>query len=149
LIRYIREHIWANLPERVTARQRLWAAALWGLVLLPGLGGLRWLRRRGEAEFWETADGFVIAGVALAAALGLPGVGQWVYLTILRAFSLIGWCIGNLGLTVIFYAIITPAGWLLRATGKSSVDLKFKRGGPPRWRRHPPPPDKRRYYRLF
>ena len=151
MIAYIREHVWAHLPSKksVTARTRVMAALLWGLFLPLLLILSAWLRHRDDLDWSRSPLYFMLGGAILGLALLTPGLGEHVYVFILRAFSLVGFVVSNAGLTVIFYGIVTPLGALLKVFGTDSMDAGFKKGKPPKWRTHATKSDPRRFYRLF
>lgn len=151
LIAFIREHIWAHLPskESVTPRTRVTAALLWGLFLPLLLILSAWLRHRDELDWSRAPLYYLLGGVVLGLALLTPGLGQHLYIFILRAFSLVGFVVSNVGLAVIFYVIVTPVGALLKLFGTDAMDAGFKKGEPPKWRAHATKTDPRRFYRLF
>ncbi|MCH8332466.1 hypothetical protein IIC65_00885 [Candidatus Sumerlaeota bacterium] len=149
MISYIQEHIWSHLPARITRKQRVQSAAAWGGALVLFGIWIFWRARRADSEPSWAAAALTVGGVALAAALLTPRLGEAVYLTVLRVTSIVGWMISTVGLVVIFYLMVTPTGWMLRLMGKDPLDLAFKGERPPAWNRHETPSDARRYYRLF
>ena len=148
-VQFIRERIWSHLPAEVSFKQRLGAAFLWGVALPFFIGLARWLTHREGGFPWDLTRTLLIYGAVLAVALLIPGLGRHVYLSILRFFALVGFVISTLGLTLIFYVLITPTGWLLRATGKVTQGGKFRGPIPPKWRDYSGDSDPRRYYRRF
>lgn len=149
MIRFLREHIWAHLPEKVTLKQRLWAVGLWCVVLPLVFWTVHWFRRDGDdgSGFpWAIVGG--IFGV-LAVSLILPVVGEKTYLGVLGVFSVVGFIIGNILLILTFYLLITPLGRVLKLTGKSSFDTHFnEEDSPPHWTKHKRNVDRRRFYRM-
>jgi hypothetical protein len=133
----------------VRAKDRVLAAIVWGGIFFGLLGAVQGWRARGEAPFAPILGRHLAIGAALAAALLVPALGARVYLWILRVFGVVGWIVGHVLMTLIFYTVITPIGALLRATGKTSIDRRFKRGDAPRWTPHDRPAEARRYYRMF
>ena len=146
-IRFLHEHIWGALPATVSPAARRWGSALWGggLVLL-GIW-LAWRRLRlgepGGLAPWISAG----VGLALAVALLIPTVGPAVYLHLLRVFAVVGFVVSHLLLTVVFYLVVTPMGWLLKLLGNDPLALRPD--ARPRWHSHRGQPERRRYYRLF
>lgn len=148
MIRFLQERVWAHLPKEVSLRQRLWASLLWGFALPVFLSGVRWLIHPGEGFSWGPALGAMRVTVPLAVLLPLPGVGPWVYLAVLRVFSVVGFFISHAFLALIFYAIITPFGVALRLSGRDPLQTRDA-GGKPRWSAVSGEFDRRRYYRMF
>ncbi len=144
-LRFIREHIWSMLPEVITDKQRLWAAVLWGDLLL-GFGLWRgWDALAAGRPPGAAALALVVGGFALQVLLLIPPVGRAIYRAILRVFSIVGFVLSSILLTVFFYLVVTPMGLGLRLMGKDLLD----RAGPPAWKPHTGRTDRRRYYRLF
>lgn len=146
LLQFIRTHIWSQLPKGAPFRTRLIAAVLWcaALPLAYWVIKLRHAEDSGAALLRLLSYGG-LAGVVLL----LPFIGEQAYLTVLRVFSIVGFAVSNVALMIVFYAIVTPMAFFFRVTGKNFLDLKFKAGAPPEWRRHEAAADPRRYYRLF
>lgn len=122
---------------------------LWGIVLPLALGVAFAFKNRREIEPFATMPYLLLGGALLGLSLLIPPLGEHVYRSILRFFAVIGFIVSNIALTITFYLAVTPLGWILKATGKDSMDNKFKRESPPEWRSHKTKDDLRRYYRLF
>ena len=139
MIKFLRERIWAHLPEKVTLKQRLWAVGLWCVGMPLVFWTVHHFRQDGD-------DG---SGFPWAVSLILPVVGEKTYLGVLRVFSVVGFIIGNILLILTFYLLITPLGRVLTLTGKSSFDTHFnEEDSPPRWTKHKRNVDRRRFYRM-
>lgn len=140
---FFRQYVWAHLPEKITRKQCLREALIWG----GGFILLAWLFHRwgklSDPAFWTLAS----IGGAIAVLLPIPGVGEKTYLFLLRIFAVFGFVIGTTGLTLIFYLMVTPLGWALRLSGKDP--LRMRASGPPSWIEHPGNDGPKRYYRLF
>ena len=146
-IKFIREVIWADLPDAPTAGQRRIAALAWGggLVLL-GLF-FAWNRHRhGEviARLPWIVGGL---GPVLSIALIIPRLGPATYLGVMRTVSVVGFCVFTVILTVVFYLVMTPMGWVLRLFGKNQIAKSEKLG--PLWSAHRTREGRRHYHRLF
>jgi hypothetical protein len=143
------ERIWGHLPKTVSTKHRIQAAVLWGLVLPFAFGGVYALRHRGEPEPWSLFLTLIPWFAVLGVLLLIPRVGEKVYLGVLGFFSIFGFIIGTTLLSLMFFFVITPLGWVLRRTGRNSIDMKFRNGAGPAWHEHHGKKDLRRYYRLF
>lgn len=135
--------------EDVTAKTRVTAALLWGLVFPLVVLMIAWARHRDDAGFPRGPIVVLALGALLGAGLLIPRIGESIYIGVLRIFSVVGFIIGNVGLTLMFYLVVTPVGFALKLTGKDSMDKRFKKGDPPKWRERKGNLEPRRYYRLF
>jgi hypothetical protein len=136
---------WADIPRNPDTRTLRQFA---GLCLLA-FGGLA----LGNG-LWHHRPALAATFAALALGLGIPGllaprilkpvfVG-WMVL----AFP-IGWAVSHLMLALMFYALFTPIGLVMRLAGRDPLAL---RPGPPSdsyWTPKPPPGDVRRYFRQY
>ncbi|MBI3735601.1 hypothetical protein HY256_03700 [Candidatus Sumerlaeota bacterium] len=144
MLEYIQKYIWAHLPKSASRKTLIWSALIWG-ACLPALAGVfHHFGRFSETTFKV----FLIGGGALGVAQLIPGIGEKVYLAILKISALFGYFIFRIGLTIAFYVVVTPMGWFLRMTGKDPLEEQFKSGQPPKWHPHSGKDDPRRYYRL-
>lgn len=87
-------------------------------------------------------------GGGLAAGAMLPGVGRYVYLAVYVATGAIGYVISRVLLIVMFFALFTPIGLILRLTGKDLLHLR-RSPGSTEWIAHRVAADRRQYYRQF
>jgi len=141
---FLRGRIWSALPAAIAPRQRAWAALLWGGAPIV-LGIWRGVRGAHVGALAIPAL-LILGGAALAVLLLVPATGSGVYLAVLRFFSVIGFLVSTLLLTLAFYLFVTPMGWVLRLSGKDLLDIRPDT--PPAWRDHSGKPDRKRYYRL-
>jgi len=115
-------------------------------IFVPLLGALVWWRA-GRLEAGTTiwiAGGVLTAIYWLAPALRRPIYVGWMY----AAFP-IGWTVSHLLMAVIFYGVITPIGWLLRASGRELLPRAFDRRAPTYWAPRARPGDISRYFRQY
>lgn len=144
MIAFLKEHVWSHLPATVTRKQCVREAFIWGGVFAAiGFAWLYWLGHPIAGKV------FIGLGAFLAVTLPIPGLGERVYLTVLRGAAIMGFIIARVALTAVFYVVVTPMGLLLRLSGKDPLDLKFKQSAPPAWREHSGKTEPRQYYRLF
>jgi hypothetical protein len=148
IIHFLQEQVWSVLPARISRRMTALAAAVWGGALLAIAGWTAWSRAR-AGEPWGTAPWVTAAfGIALAAVLLTPVLGQAAYRRILQGLAVIGFLISTIILTLSFYIVVTPLGWLLRRMGKDPLALS--RRAVPKWtERDDRQGERRRFYRMF
>lgn len=85
------------------------------------LGILLWWRGRASYPyFFIPGILLVLGGAALPSALK-PFQKIWMSLAILM-----GWVMTRVLLSVLFFLILTPIGWILRLTGKDLLDQKLE-----------------------
>jgi len=128
-------------PDRAELRS-------FALAMLIGFGvlGLLPVWRAGAVgtnsiALWSVGVGLALGGL-------IPGLGRFVYLLVYIPTSIIGYVISNVLLTVIFYAVFTPMGLLLKLLGYDLLQLKSVRGHS-NWRRVGDAKDSDRYYQQF
>jgi Saxitoxin biosynthesis operon protein SxtJ len=98
--------------------------ALWPFVF--GRGGLRW---------WAAIVATVFALLALAAPAVLAAPNRaWMKLGLL-----LGRIVSPIVLGIMFFAVFTPMGWVLRAMGKDPMRLKRDAAAPTYWIERKPP----------
>ncbi|HEX9157172.1 MAG TPA: SxtJ family membrane protein [Syntrophales bacterium] len=106
--------------------------------------------------WWKSAASWpwVLGAAALLAAIGIvipaaltPFYKGWMILAVIM-----GWVMTRVVLTLVYYLVLTPIGFLGRAFGEQFLQLKLKRSGETTsyWvRRGGPPREKRDYERQF
>lgn len=67
------------------------------------------------------------AGVFLALAALVPGLGRVVYLGVYLPTSIIGYIVSNVILTLMFFLVITPMGIILRLMGKDPLQERRRK----------------------
>ena len=96
--------------------------------VLAALGLVMWAR--GKAHFpWFLAPGIVL--LTLGAAL--PKALKSVYLAWMGLALALGFVVSHVVLTVFFFLVITPVGWVAGLLGKDFLRLKLDRGAPTYW----------------
>ena len=109
---------------------------------------LGWLRGHG----WNFHLAAVVGGGGLAVGLfllALPQAGRPVYVAWYFIACCIGAVVGNLVLAVVFFALVTSLGLLMRAFGRRPVSKTFDRRAATYWQDAKPVDDPSRYYRQF
>ncbi len=122
---------------------RKFAYAVGGVVFL--LGTLAWLRGRGYHP-WLLASG----GTLIAFGFALPRALKPVYLVWMSVAITLGFVVSTVILTLFFFLVITPVGWLARLAGKDFLSRKSSRETATYWvRRRPAPKAPTEYEKQF
>ena len=97
-------------------------------IVLTLLGGLLfWREKDYYFYFFILAAAFIIPGLAVPAVLK-PIHKVWMTISII-----LGWIMTRVILSVLFYFVVTPTGWLARLFGKQFLDLKIDKGVSSYW----------------
>jgi hypothetical protein len=94
----------------------------------------------GELRLWSLAVAFAFARVAWLRPALLAGPNRWW----MKFGLLLGMVVSPIALGILFFAVLVPIGFLMRATGKDPLRLKREAGAESYWipRAPPgPPPD--------
>ncbi|HEX3694668.1 MAG TPA: SxtJ family membrane protein [Polyangia bacterium] len=127
-----------NLPEDLRRHQAvegssnrsfglLFAAVLAALALAP-------LRHHHPVRWWAAGS----AGGFLLLALAAPRVLRPLNVVWLRLGLLMGRIVTPITLGVMFYAVFTPLGWVMRAAGKNLLGLRRPPDAQSYWIPRPP-----------
>jgi hypothetical protein len=92
---------------------------------------------------------WTIGAVVGAAGLAVPKLVRPIYIAWMCAAFPIGWTVSHLLLGLIFYAVFTPAGLIMRALGHDPMQRKFDRAAATYWTEHETGGDTSRYFRQF
>jgi hypothetical protein len=95
---------------------------------------------RGELRLWSLAVAIPFALVAWLRPTLLAGPNRWW----MKLGLLLGKVVSPIALGILFFAVLVPMGFLMRATGKDPLRLKREAGAESYWiTRAPPgpPPD--------
>lgn len=120
-----------------------------GLLLLAffGLLAAMALWRFGAPQ---SARLLLAIGAALSAVYyAVPPLRRWIFLAWMFAAFPIGWTISHVLLLVVYFGVITPVGFVLRAMGKDPLERAFDRDAASYWIARPNAGDPRRYFRQF
>jgi hypothetical protein len=112
------------------------------MFLVRGLAGGHW---RPGGLVWLAVAGSA-AGMILWA---LPMIARPFYVVWYFIGCCMGFVMGNLLLSVFFYLVVTPIGWLMRIAGKISLARGFDKSKPTYWQEGEKVVDLRDYYRQF
>jgi hypothetical protein len=94
-------------------------AAAWIVVFLAV--GLRRILGHGAPT-----TGYALCAVAFIGVIGLvvPGTIRWLFVGATVLAFPIGWVVTHVMLTVMFYLVLTPVGWLFRLGGRDELQLR-------------------------
>ena len=109
-------------------------------------GGLIWWRT-GRLETGRTI--WMAGGVLTAIYWLIPPVRRLVFVGWMYAAFPIGWTISHLLMAAIFYGVVTPIAWILRASGRDPLFRSFDRSAKSYWLPHERPDDISRYFRQY
>jgi hypothetical protein len=117
-------------------------------VVFAGLvGGMAAWRHRAivtEAEvIWAVG---VVVGLLYFA---VPPLQRPLYVGWMYAVFPIGWTVSHALMAVIYYGVFTPIGFVLRSTGRDTLDKGFDRSARSYWVRYTPQRDVGRYFKQF
>lgn len=119
---------------------------------------LLWMVFAGAAAFalWRRTGSVMPAAVVAAAAVVVPLAGElwpalvrWLYVALSVLTWPIGWVVSHLLLAVVYYLVLTPLGWILRAVGHVPQQHSPDPKRASYWTERRPAEDARRYFRQF
>jgi multisubunit Na+/H+ antiporter MnhG subunit len=108
-----------NLKDEPKEWRKSALLAALGLALISSV--LRWRHALGNGKWLSILS--VLAVIAICAALQ-PRWFRGYHLFSMRAGFLVSRILGRILLMLFFLFILTPVGWILRITGKDSLQLK-------------------------
>ena len=130
-----------NAEER---RRQLLGALLPSILLACGLPVVR------GVDPWLVAPAvFALLGSVAIVVMVLPSAGRAVYRTWMLAVFPAGWTFTCLILLVIYYALLTPVGLLIRLGGRDPMRRRKESGATSYWVKHRTVEDLSRYFRQF
>ena len=117
------------------------------LVITPLLWLLVWWKR-GHPEMWPL---FVGGGCAGAGAIcwAWPRVAQPIYVFWYAVGGVIGFCLTQVLLVLVFYLVVTPIGLVLRLLGKDPLERRWDKDATTYWKDAEKPVDAKSYFRQF
>jgi hypothetical protein len=131
-------------PERASDRQlRQFAAALVVFTLL--VVSRQWWRHGSVGPVAEA-----VSAVALVlGALGLlsPRRIEWLFKTLTAVTWPVGAVVSELMLVILYFAVVTPVGLLLRLAGRDPLSRDIDRSAATYWVAHKRSDDQSRYFR--
>jgi hypothetical protein len=134
-------------PSRRQLRQFAWL--LGGCLLL--LAAIVYARSGTTTPTVILAVGGLAAGGLVAGMLGMvyPQALRWVFVAWMVAVFPIGWLVSHTALAVMYYAVLTPIGWLLRLFGHDPMQRKSEAGTQTYWKPRSEPEDVERYFKQY
>jgi hypothetical protein len=129
-------------PETVQARR--FGFILFGILI--GLAGI-WL-----AEGHDTRAVIAAGAGAVALLCSLLKFSLWMrfFRVWMKLAHVLGWIVTRLILSALFFAVLTPLGWVMRLLGKAPLDLVWRDGKPTYWiDKAPVEPTVDRYRKLY
>jgi hypothetical protein len=130
-------------PTRSTLRQfaGLWLAAVGLVAYRTGL-------------FTGHASTLSMTLLAVAALCGIVGL-AWppsirpLFVGLMIATTPIGWVVSHVLLTIVYWGLFTPVGFLFKLMGRDSLDRRFQPELTTYWQPKTMPTDPSRYLRTF
>lgn len=148
----IRGDRWATSvtpPARTPASMRVF-----GLVMLVACGvfaTLSWLTYRRTGAEWRAGLAMLLAlagTVLFVWSLVAPASLQPVYRGWMAFGQRLGAIVSGVLLLVLYYIVVTPVGWLMRATGTDPLSRAARAAGESYWVPHPARPERDDYTHL-
>lgn len=134
-----------EINRHPSPRELRWFGALLALFVatLGALGRWRFDAPGVAAGVWGVGAALVLVYFAL------PPLRRGIYLAWLYAAYPMGWTISHLLLLLVYYAILTPVGLLLRLVGKDPLDRRLDPDAASHWSRRAQHDEVKRYFRQF
>jgi hypothetical protein len=92
------------------------------------VGALWWLRHKPYYSW-----GFAAGALLVFPGLVRPGLLRWIYIAWMTAGFVLGSAVSTLLLTIFFYFVITPVGWLAKCFGEDFLNRKLEPAAPSYW----------------
>jgi len=122
--------MWNEFKEIKSGKKELREFGLTIGVILVILGGIAaWRGRPVYPYFLSFGIAFIAAGIILPAALKIPQK-AWMGFAVVLGFFM-----SRLVLSILFYAVITPIGIMMRIFGKDVLDQRIDRSAPSYWKK--------------
>jgi hypothetical protein len=115
-------------------------------LVLAGLAGLAlWIKGRHPEALvcWVAALGVPAAGA------GWPGGLRLLYVGLSYATYPIGFAVSSLVLVLLYYAVLTPIGLILRLCGHDPLQRRFDPRSASYWHKRPGPRSPDSYFRQY
>jgi hypothetical protein len=114
------------------------------LVFFLALAGRRaW---HGHTDGWTMGLAVLAIGVGLLGLLR-PSAVRFIYTGWMIVAFPIGWTVSRIALALVFYIIIAPVGFVMRAVGRDELRLHHPDRPASYWRPKPGPENVREYFR--
>ena len=122
---------------------------IFGLVWLLVFGLLGYAAFRKSGLTLPVRALWTMAGLIPAVGFFFLPVLRWAYLGLAYATFPIGWVVSHLILALVYFAVITPFGIVMRLAGRDALSRRFDRSATTYWKQRRPPAKPERYYRQF
>ena len=129
-----------------TTRQLRTFGALWFPLFCAVVALAVWRGTHTELP-WIVAGS--VAGLSLLLALALPKALKPVFVGLMIVSFPIGWMVSHVLITLVYYAVITPLGLLVRLFGKDPMSRNIDSAASTYWVKLPEPAPKSRYFRQY
>jgi hypothetical protein len=131
-----------RINHHPSRRQLVVFAVAW-LVFFALAGAVSWAKDRPPAAIvlWAMAGAIPLAGIASAKFL------RSVYLGMSYAAYPIGFVVSHVVLAILYYAVLTPIGWLMKLGGYNPLARRFDRMAPTYWQPRGGPKTPDTYFR--
>ena len=140
MISMIRKELKSLKIEKKTLRN----FGLLFFVVLIAMAGLSYWKGRSNWPWFIGGSGlFLILG------LFLPFLLKPFYKVWMTFAFLLGWVMTRIIVTLAFFLIFTPMGFVFRVIGKDLLNEKIDRNAATYWKRHEPISDKSRYLKQY
>jgi hypothetical protein len=100
----------------------------------------------------ETAVAIVLAavgGVLCGLYYAVKPLRRTLYLRWMRAVFPLGWAMSHALIGLVYFAVVTPVGWILRLAGKDPMKRTLLRNAPSYWVERQSRPDPARYFNQY
>tara|TARA_B100001964_G_scaffold57545_1_gene65149 strand:+ start:139 stop:552 length:414 start_codon:yes stop_codon:yes gene_type:complete len=88
--------------------------------------------------FWKEKESFQIlltaGAILLILGVTIPAILKYIYWVWMIFATIIGWIMTRVILSLMFYAIITPIGFILRLFGKQFIELNWNKTDSTYWK---------------
>ncbi|MEO6223188.1 MAG: SxtJ family membrane protein [Vicinamibacterales bacterium] len=132
--------------DRNPSKQLLRSFGLLLAMFVPLFGALVWWRT-GRIDTARTV--WIAGGVLTIIYWAAPPIRRPVFVGWMYAAFPIGWTISHLLMGCIFYGVITPIAWIMRASGRDPLARTFDRSARSYWVPHERSDDIGRYFRQY
>ena len=140
MISIIRKEIQSLKIDKKTLRN-------FGLIFFVALGVI------GGCAYWKGSSNWLwfLGGSSLFLGLGLflPFILKPFYKVWMALAFLLGSIMTRIILTLTFFLVFTPLGFVLRLLDKDLLDEKIDRNSSTYWKKHEPMPDKSQYLKQY
>lgn len=113
-------------------------------VIFGVIASLLLYKERGSYPYWYGISAFFAFFATVAPMALLPLYRLWVKFALFLA-----WFNTKLLLSLTFYLVVTPIGFLMRLCGKDPMERKIDKNAESYWKKREPQTDPSRHYKQF